>query len=213
MPVTYFVYGVWVFVGLFASGLMIAAGLLGYCRKGTLIFWRWAKLASSIAGVVSVALLLLSFEAQMRQGLTGEASMDANLAYIHAKASILEDIAMNCGTRPEAKARFCSDLSNMHRLLHYTYVRDGTQIPRLNLDQYSPDAAPIAKSVNDRIDYINMYAKRPEEQWNLIPRKRRPDILLVAALLLVLALSASVGEAAFQLRVAVDERESKRRSE
>lgn len=205
MSVSSFAYGVWALVGAIALSIATLATVLGYMKVGSLVTWRSIKLASNFSGLIGIGLLLMNFETQIRRGFSGEISMDAALTFIEVKTLVLEEMAAKCSDRvqPEAE-RLCTDLRHIHSLQHYAYVRDSKPLPLLREDQYSTAAHPFLKRVNTAIEQINMFAKRPEDQWELISTKSRPKVLLCAAILLALAVAGSVGEAAFQLRLARD---------
>lgn len=201
-----FVYGVSAFVGALALCLVGLAFFLGYRKVGSTRRWRCIKLVSNFAGLVGIGLLLMNFEATLRQGFSGGPTMDAVLTFIEAKTQVLEEMAVTCGDQARTNAeRLCADLRHMHRLQHYTSVRDGKPLPLLREDQYSSEARPFLKRLNAAIEQVNLFAKRPEDQWELVSREGKSKLLLGAALFLALAVAGSIGEAAFQLRIAKDD--------
>jgi hypothetical protein len=196
-----FIYSAWAGIGLLAVVLVGWNLYRGYNGKGTLIEWRATKLRSTLISAVGIFLLLLNFETVMRHGFSGDPTPQAVLSFVHAKARVLEEMSIRCGKGLEDN-RPCSDLRQINGILAFPYVVEGKKFPILQKDQWAPELSAFMDDLKKVTDGANLFVRNPDDQWELLSRDARSKLLLLAAVLLVIALAGSVGEAAYQLRLA-----------
>jgi hypothetical protein len=200
----FFVYSQWVVIVGFAASLIGLALWKGYSRAKTLVFWRGVKLASALLGTVGIALLLVRIDSDTREQFSGEARNILLLEFIDAKAYLAEHTAELCATQTppgeilHSQANTCWDLKNIDAQVSVINIRDIKQFRPIKNWQNNPAIADIITEINRRIQYMNGLFPRDEDRFSLLDDNARLWLLFGACVLLVLAVSGSVGEAAYQ---------------
>ena len=207
MPGPTFVLIAWAIIAFLAIGTIGSSLILGYRQKGDLVTWRKRKLYSAVLGVVGLALLLVNFDQSVRAMTLGTAREHAVLVYIDIKAIILEKLAELCGEiGSENRKLTCFDLRMANQSIIHPRLRDGQPYDLMTNWQKNSELEEFYKQLNRDLEYLNSFIKDPKMHDSVISNEGRLKLSILAAILIIIAVAGSVGEAAFQLRQAIDNR-------
>jgi len=206
MSIPHFVYGAWALVIILALTLASFAAVAGWRKRRTLVYWRWVKLGSAILGFIGLFTLLLQFETATRALILEKARDELLLNYIETKSFISVTMAATCSEPAEIThdKNTCWDMKNADGLLSIESSRIGLHFDPIKNWQNNPAINEFVQQVNERIEYMNSLMPPEQDRYRVISDEQRPFVLLFVAGLLAFALSGAIGEAAFQLRDAMD---------
>ena len=205
IPVPTVVYGIWIFVAVLTFSAVGAALVMGLRGKGTLVQWRRVKLASSLAGLISVVFLMLTIEGLVRAGFVGEIAPERILALIQLRSLTLAEMAKTCSENDATSGRACSELGTFAQIPDEILIRDRKPLKAIeDKTPYDPSLSRFLDRYNFWIREANLYAEREEDRYVTMSKATRLNLFLLAAMFLVLAVAGAIGEAAFQLRQATD---------
>lgn len=194
----------WIYVGwimaLVITGSATAIGFVfGYWGKGTIVMWRRIKLASTFAGLFAVLFLLLNFESIV---LNIHQSTDRYESRLRSAA--LQMRANACKVQPE----WC----HVHDQVFRHFMENLPRMDSLSRLDWPVQVWVLVDELAGVLEETKeeMYreqALRREERvglWSLSPYARL-GLFFCAAICVGLAVGGSIGEAAFQLRLAEEE--------
>ena len=201
-PLPVFIYSVWFVILLGAVVLISIALVSGWRKANSPAFWKGVKLCSALLGVVSLGLLMLTFEATTRAMVTGKARDVLLLYFIDTKAFIAVNMATACSEpddqNPRARQLTCWDMKNIDGQINIAKLHEATPFEPVKNWQSNPQIDAFIKQVNSRIQHMNLLMPPKEDLFWVVSDKGRLTVFFFAALLMVLAVSGTVGEAAFQ---------------
>jgi hypothetical protein len=210
IPTPTFIFG----FGLLAiiSGALLIGGALylGLRRKWTLLDWRITKLASALLGSVGILMLLLNFEKSVHDSLIEKGKALSYQEYVDTKLFILQNLIIAC-TKDEAdkqNARACSDYRSIDGQVQSVYVRNSFKVGPFEPSKYSSEIKEFILELNRRLEMVNFTLPPANEDKEMVSTDTRLHLLMLGVLLVTLAIAGSVGEAAFQVRLVLDEQRS-----
>lgn len=166
--------------------------LLGFKGKGTLVQWRLVKLLSTVSGLFAILFLLLNYEALARNVLANDAEWIFSQKY---ERELLEGQWVHCYR--DVRNAGSLDCAAMKKI---TNESSASPVGVLDKANYSPSLAGTIDKLNAIVS--ERRADR-DPKWSPSP-KTRMSLFFLAALLVGLSLGGSIGEAAFQYRLALD---------
>ncbi len=213
-----FVLGYWIFVSVFSFILISSSLYVGLRKKFGIIFWREAKLISSIIGSVGIVSLLISFDSSTHEQFGTRSIQLAKEELLDTKFLVAEYLHDHCpsGVIAGEDKNTCFDFKNIDRQLSMSVLGDAIEHSRKlknveNLpknpvlsdqnntnDPYSP-----LNTINSRINLINGLMKT-EYKTPVVSDEEKLNFSMFSILFVVIALAGTVGEAAFQLRIEID---------
>ena len=209
IPIPVVVYAQWVFIAILAAALIAFSFWKGLSGEKTLVFWRRIKLYSALLGVVGILLLMVRIDTDTRAHFTGEARNLLLLEFIDAKTSMAVSMANLCAiqTPPgevlHSRENTCWDIKNIDAQLSVLNIRDMKQFQLIKNWQNNPVIAGVVSDINYRIESMNRLIPPAEDRFILFGDDTRLGLLFWASVLLVLAVSGSVGEAAYHYQDAL----------
>lgn len=202
------IYSQWVIVLGGGICLISFALFCGWRKTKSLEFWRRIKLYSALLGAVGIGMLLVNIDSSTRAVFTGKARDELLLNFIDTKAFIATKMAALCSAPTtetlHSRENTCWDVKNIDGQISIINVRDLKPFAPIKNWQSNPKLNELISGVNSRIAYMNGTMPREEDRFILLGDMARLSVMFWAAVLLVLAVSGSVGEAAFQYRDAID---------
>ena len=209
-----FIYAAWGVVILLAVIVVCGAFYAGWQRLWGEVFWRKAKVGASVLAMVGIGLLLLNFDISTRAIWKDSAQELLLLEFIEARVNIATSMAALCSETaglPDGK-NTCWDLKNIDGQLSSLNPRDRKHYQHIKHWQNNPRIEEAGERANRQIDWMNQMMFTDADRYQIVPKRDRPTVLFIVAILLVLSTGGSVGEAVFQLRIAKD-REAEERDE
>ncbi len=193
METSGWVYSIWAGISLLAVTTVAVALFSGYRGIGTPILWRKIKLAASLSGLCSIAFLMITFDALARRTFV-ERPLDGRMyANTQLRFIVLSKLAATCS--PSSQDRACLQLRELDsKLSRFIWVGE---MARLDVTKYDPGLDSLVGEVNLIIDMAGLNTAAPI--YIATSSQGRLGLFFTGAILLVLAVAGSVGEAAFQL--------------
>jgi hypothetical protein len=211
-----FAYPHWILIGVITAIMVSLALALGLTGTGTLVAWRLTKLFSMLFGIVGLLCLMLIFTDRVTFGLDssknigmGSALLNEPLAgralsWAEARFKITEGMIELC--RDPVKTRACEEAGLVRDHLLPIIIWDGKVVPMLQLENYDPALRKYVADVNMSLSGVNALANLPSYDYSVLPDLTQAKLFLASVILILVAVAGFVGEAAFQLRQALDER-------
>jgi len=188
---------------------MIGGALwLGLRRQWSQFDWRVTKLLSALLGAVGIAMLLANFEKTTYDSLIDKSKRYAFAEFLDTKFFIAHSLSIACARDQgiEKNRLTCFDYKNIDGQVSSFWVRNSIPFKEITNWQRNPEIDEFVVEVNRRLKNINDAMPPFEESTEIISDTYRAHFLILSAFLVTIAIAGSVGEAAFQLRLAIDER-------
>jgi len=201
-----FINTVWFCVILFAIIVIGGTGYAGWKKYRNEVFWRLIKLFSTVLTITGIGVSLMSFDIATRALWKDEVQEQLLLEFIVARSELAMSMARICSETsalPDGK-NTCWDLKNIGGQLSALNLRDRKPLEHIKNWQNNPRITEAVIQANQRIDWINQLIAIPVDDRQMVQKDGRALILFFVAVLFALATAGSIGEAAFQLRVAKD---------
>jgi hypothetical protein len=181
-------------------GAALYFGLLG---KGDLVLWRTIKLCSVLTGVISLVLLALAFDKNVRDATAQRYRDYANREFVNLRLRVKDRIESSCSDVTHLEE--CKAMMAFQSSIEQAYLGGNAQL--------EPDALGVIEYsfVGDKLVWGNesyhllgmveninkaiTVAANAERSWE----KVRRWTLLAGLIVLSCSIAGSVGEAAFQL--------------
>ena len=206
MAIPTFINTAWFGVTLFAVILIGGAGYAGWKKYRDEVFWRLIKLCSSVTTITGIWVALMNFDIATRALWKDEVQEWLLLEFIDARTELAMSMARICSETaalPDGK-NTCWDLKNLGSQISSLNLRDRKPLEHIKNWQNNTRITEVVIQANQRIDWINHLMTIPVDDRQLVQKEGRAPTLLFVAFLFALATAGSIGEAAFQLRVAKD---------
>lgn len=211
IPTNFVIYGFWIAASILAAVSIGGALHLGLRGKGTLLDWRIAKLCSGLLGVSGIAMLLLSFESATRKMVVENGKDYAYAEFLDLKFFVMSTLTLACAKDQtiEQNRLTCFDYENIDRQMSSYWVRHSLPIGKIVNWQRNPEIEQFVMEVNGRLERINHALPPLGENREIVPGDTRITLSMIAVILVIAAVAGAVGDAAFQVRLALDERRVK----
>lgn len=206
MTIPTFINTAWLCVILLAVIAIGGAGYAGWKKYRDEVFWRLIKLFTSVFTVTGIGVALMNFDIATRTLWKDEVQEQLLVEFISARTELAMSMARICSETaalPDGKIT-CWDLKNIGGQITYLNSRDRKPLDHIKNWQNNPRIEEAVMQANQRIDWINNLITIPVDDRQIVQKDRRALILLFTAVLFTLAAAGSIGEAAYQLRVAKD---------
>lgn len=206
MTIPTLINSAWVGVFLFTLVAVVVASYFGWKKYKGEIFWRSIKLYASIAALFGIGVALMNFDISTRALWKDAMQQELFLDFVDARTELAMNMAKICSETaalPNEK-NTCWDLKNIGGQIASTNLRNRKPLEHIKNWQENPRIEEAIRLANLRIDLINRNMAIPVDDRQIVRPPVRAWLLLVSALLLALAAAGTIGEAAFQLRVAKD---------
>jgi hypothetical protein len=209
IPTQMVIYGFWIFAVVFALTLIGSALLVGLRGEWSVSRWRMIKLFSALLGAVGIVMLLLNFEATVRNAIVEKGKEYAFAEFLDLKFFITQAVVLACAKDQtiERNRLTCFDFKNIDGQVSSYWVRTSKGINKITNWQYNSGIEEFVAEVNRRLAYINNALPPADEDREIVSSKTRIDLLMLAVLLVTTAIAGAVGDAAFQVRLSLNERE------
>lgn len=170
-----------------------------------LIFWRFAKLLSAVFGLVGLMLLALNFEKATRDWLGGKSREYAFAEYIDLKFFIARELAVVCAHEQDnEQARLtCFDVKNVDAGIAPLHIRNSEPYTMVINWQRNKSIDEFIGNVNGYLHRINSAIPSSTSALSFVSDSLRVDILALSFVLVAISLAGSIGEAAFQYKLAL----------
>lgn len=204
MVIPTFINTVWFCVILFSIIVIGGTGYAGWKKYRNEVFWRLIKLFSSVLTITGIGVSLMNFDIATRALWKDEVQEQLLLEFIVARSELAMSMARICSETsalPDGK-NTCWDLKNIGGQLSALNLRDRKPLEHIKNWQNNPRITEAVIQANQRIDWINQLIAIPVDDRQMVQKDGRALILFFVAVLFALAAAGSIGEAAFQLRVA-----------
>jgi hypothetical protein len=201
-----FINTAWFCVILFAIIVIGGSGYAGWKKYRNEVFWRLIKLFSSVLTITGIGVSLMNFDIATRALWKDEVQEQLLLEFIVARTELAMSMARICSETsalPDGK-NTCWDLKNIGGQLSALNLRDRKPLEHIKNWQNNPRITEAVIQANQRIDWINQLIAIPVDDRQMVQKDGRALILFFVAVMFALATAGSIGEAAFQLRVAKD---------
>lgn len=206
MAIPTFINTAWFCVILFAVIAIGGAGYAGWKKYRNEVFWRFTKLFSSVLTITGIVVSLMNFDIATRALWKDEVQEQLLLEFIVARSELAMSMARICSETtalPDGK-NTCWDLKNIGGQISSLNLRDRKPLRHIKNWQKNPRITEAVIQANQRIDRMNQLIAIPVDDRQMVQKDGRALILFFVAVLFALATAGSIGEAAFQLRVAKD---------
>jgi hypothetical protein len=200
----YIVIGISLTVSVGLIGLGLWAGLT---QRKDLVFWRTMKLYSSCLGLVGLLLLLVNFEKTVRDAIGGKSKEYAYAEFIDLKFFVTLHVSSVCAHEKESQEAelHCFDVKNIDLQVLSDNLRDSKPYRLIVNWQKNPKIDEFIEEVNRRLEALNRTIPVAASEESFLGTQTRINLLIISVLLVIFALAGSIGEAAYQLRQALNE--------
>lgn len=205
MAIPTFINTAWICVILFATALVCGAGYAGWKKYKDEVFWRSIKLCASVVAATGIGVALMNFDIATRAIWKDEVQEQLLLEFIDARTEVAMSMATICSETSALSdgENTCWDLKNIGGQIASLNLRDRKPLDHIKNWQNNPRIEEAVTHANQRIDWINRLIAIPVNDRQMVRKDERAYILLFITVLFALATAGSIGEAAFQLRVAM----------
>jgi hypothetical protein len=199
-----------VILSLELGALAIAVGLigtsvyLGLKGKGTLAEWRGAKFVATLVGFIGFLLLLTNFDKTLRDVFVKTREL-AYRDFVDLKLLVSNKVAIACVNEDQSQEtkNHCFDYQNIDKQILFQILEDKKTFSLIKNWQGVPSLQPFVDEVNRRLVAINEAIVTARDADSVVD-EYKINILMLALLLVAGSLAGSAGEAAYQLRLAID---------
>lgn len=172
--------------------------------KWNQVVWRMIKLIAVTAGSISLVMTVIGVERSMKSAFYAVSQRMAPFHLSDLRIEIVKDMIKNCENADGDSARkdACSSLNDIDISARNAMFDKKPHVKLIENWRKNPIVAGLLPKYERMAGDANLYFDIMNREYDVIDQETVDKTFILALIVLLISVSASIGEAAYQYRVA-----------